>query len=39
MAPRRRFEQKYMLLRKTYTVFMVGIIISVIAFIVAFWLI
>lgn len=32
-------NKKYMLLRKTYTVFMVGIIISVIAFIVAFWLI
>ena len=32
-------NKKYMLLRKTYTVFMVGIIVSVIAFIVAFWLI
>ena len=32
-------NKKYMLLRKTYTVFMAGIIISVIAFILAFWLI
>ncbi|WP_035917089.1 Pycsar system effector family protein [Flavimarina sp. Hel_I_48] len=32
-------NKKYMLLRKTYTVFMTGIIISVVAFIVAFWLI
>ena len=31
-------NKKYMLLRKTYTVFMVGIIISVISFIIAFWL-
>ncbi len=32
-------NKKYMLLRKTYTVFMVGIIVSVISFIMAFWLI
>ena len=31
-------NKKYMLLRKTYTVFMVGIIVSVISFIIAFWL-
>ncbi|MFD2827404.1 Pycsar system effector family protein [Leeuwenhoekiella polynyae] len=31
-------NKKYMLLRKTYTVFMVGIIISVISFIIAFWM-
>ena len=32
-------NKKYLLLRKTYTVFMVGIIVSVISFIIAFWLI
>tara|TARA_R110002020_G_scaffold395034_5_gene605163 strand:- start:105 stop:1310 length:1206 start_codon:yes stop_codon:yes gene_type:complete len=32
-------NKKYMLLRKTYTIFMTGIIVSVISFIVAFWLI
>ncbi|MEH6658258.1 Pycsar system effector family protein [Leeuwenhoekiella marinoflava] len=31
-------NKKYMLLRKTYTVFMIGIIISVISFIIAFWM-
>ena len=31
-------NKKYMLLRKTYTIFMTGIIVSVISFIVAFWL-
>lgn len=30
-------NKKYMLLRKTYTVFMAGIIVSVVAFIIAFW--
>ena len=32
-------NKKYLLFRKTYTVFMVGIIVSVISFIIAFWLI
>ena len=32
-------NKKYMLLRKTYTVFMAGIIVSVLAYIAAFWLI
>ena len=32
-------NKKYLLLRKTYTVFMVGFIVSVISFIIAFWLI
>ena len=32
-------NKKYMLLRKTYTVFMAGIIVSVLSYIIAFWLI
>ncbi|MEH6406443.1 MAG: Pycsar system effector family protein [Leeuwenhoekiella sp.] len=32
-------NKKYMLLRKTYTIFMTGIIVSVLSYIVAFWLI
>ena len=32
-------NKKYMLLRKTYTIFMTGIIVSVISYIIAFWMI
>ena len=32
-------NKKYMLLRKTYTIFMTGIIVSVVSYIIAFWMI